>query len=122
MRFDDRITVWQLIRRDKVLNEETLEYTYVDVTDHYGDIPAHVGSATGTSFAGAVEGLGWLTEGQAVALIEPHPQIDEVARAGRLTALYASWRDATWSVMAHLPVHRHGRPHHVTLRLKRITP
>ena len=84
------------------------------VEESLGMVPAHVGAATGTSPFESGWGRTVIID-ELRAIIPPDPRLDDY------TELVVTWRENPYRAETRLPVHRHGRPHHVTLKLERVT-
>lgn len=99
---------------------------YTPTVESLGRVRAHVGGLSGTltNHDRSPYLLGWLGEGEVAAIIPPTPRleqlVDEDAASGptQLKRFRAVWRGRRHYVTAVLPIQRHGRLHHLTLRLK----
>lgn len=115
MILDDELELWWIISTDKVMDPDTLAYVQTDTIRDLGTVGAHVGSARG--LAAFDKGWSaWLDNDEVEAIIRPAPSLFEAPSA---VAIRARWQGRRYVGLAVQPVHRNGRPHHYTLRLKR---
>lgn len=84
---------------------------YIDL----GEVPAHVGSPTGSTTSVA----GW---GRHVEITELRAIVGPMQElVDNYQDLTVEWRGTVYEIEARLPVSRYGRLHHLTLGLKRRT-
>ena len=111
-----------MILRDRVTITETIDTGEYDSHGEqifeereFGEVPAHVGSASGSSpFESS-----W---GTSVSLTELRAIIPPVEFNDDAWATSVTWRGIAYDIDAKLPIHRGGRLHHWTMSLKRATP
>lgn len=112
----DRIDLYEVIGVTKVLDEDTLEYVYIEERREFGTgIPAYVGRADGMVQPVPMGGslTVWLADDEAVVITGPIPDVP----VDTPTKLRVRHHGRLWSGRAVRKIMRGDHLHHLSIRV-----